>query len=69
MKLIASLALSLALLGGLAACAKEPPAAAPQTTAAEAKAGQTWICPMDKEVVSDKPADCPKCGMKLELKK
>ncbi|MGJ8677053.1 MAG: copper-transporting P-type ATPase [Akkermansiaceae bacterium] len=31
----------------------------------EAKPGQ-WTCPMDPEVVSDKPGDCPKCGMALE---
>ena len=25
-----------------------------------------WTCPMDPEVVSDKPGPCPKCGMALE---
>ncbi len=25
-----------------------------------------WICPMDPEVVSDRPGPCPKCGMALE---
>ena len=25
-----------------------------------------WICPMDPEVLSDKPGSCPKCGMALE---
>lgn len=25
-----------------------------------------YICPMDPEVVSDKPGSCPKCGMALE---
>lgn len=25
-----------------------------------------WTCPMDPEVVSDKPSRCPKCGMDLE---
>ncbi|WP_411827625.1 copper-transporting P-type ATPase [Luteolibacter sp. AS25] len=25
-----------------------------------------WTCPMDPEVISDKPGDCPKCGMALE---
>ncbi|KAB0682561.1 heavy metal translocating P-type ATPase [Aureimonas leprariae] len=33
------------------------PAAAP---------GSKWTCPMHPEVVSDGPADCPKCGMALE---
>ena len=25
-----------------------------------------WICPMDPEVLSDRPGACPKCGMALE---
>ena len=32
----------------------------------EAPAGTKYVCPMDPEVVSDKPAACPKCGMALE---
>lgn len=24
-----------------------------------------WICPMDTDVVSNKPGKCPKCGMEL----
>jgi Cu+-exporting ATPase len=28
--------------------------------------GTKYICPMDPEVVSDKPSACPKCGMALE---
>ncbi|HVZ18287.1 MAG TPA: heavy metal translocating P-type ATPase [Terriglobales bacterium] len=28
--------------------------------------GTKYICPMDPEVVSDKPGACPKCGMALE---
>lgn len=31
----------------------------------QARPGQ-WTCPMDPEVVSDQPGDCPKCGMALE---
>src|SRR5271165_531121 len=27
---------------------------------------QTYTCPMHAEVVSDKPGNCPKCGMTLE---
>jgi P-type Cu+ transporter len=34
---------------------------APQTGAV-----RQYICPMDPEVVSDKPGACPKCGMALE---
>ncbi|MDP4624652.1 MAG: copper-translocating P-type ATPase [Akkermansiaceae bacterium] len=33
--------------------------------ATKARPGQ-WTCPMDPEVISDKPSDCPKCGMALE---
>jgi hypothetical protein len=28
-------------------------------------ASATYICPMDKDVVSSKPGKCPKCGMTL----
>jgi Cu+-exporting ATPase len=37
---------------------RPPPPAAP--------AGGRWVCPMDPEVVSDRPGPCPKCGMALE---
>src|SRR5262249_50885399 len=41
--------------------APPPPAPAPQT------GGKTeYFCPMDPEVVSDRPGSCPKCGMALE---
>jgi Cu+-exporting ATPase len=30
-------------------------------------ANAKYFCPMDPEVVSDKPGSCPKCGMALEL--
>ena len=72
MRLIASLALSLALLGGLAGCSKDPPAAAATRPAAAAPAkaarAEVWICPMDQDVVADQAGSCSKCGMKLELK-
>src|SRR5881394_4064721 len=30
---------------------------------------QKYTCPMHPEVVTDRPGNCPKCGMKLILKK
>ncbi|MBI4951383.1 MAG: hypothetical protein HY908_05080 [Myxococcales bacterium] len=44
-------------------------ASAAGTTAPAASAAAGYYCPMHPEVTSDKPADCPKCGMHLEPKK
>jgi len=30
--------------------------------------GAYYTCPMHPEVQSEKPGDCPKCGMPLEIK-
>ncbi len=38
----------------------QPPAAAPTVP-------QDYVCPMDKDVRSDKPGFCPRCHMKLVL--
>ena len=38
----------------------DPPRGAP------APAGTQWICPMDPEVLEDRPGPCPICGMALE---
>lgn len=50
---------------GYAAPAGDSPTAptAGATPAAPKKGAYT--CPMDEEVRSDRPGDCPKCGMKL----
>ena len=40
----------------------------PQPSAISHQPLQQWICPMDPEVVSDRPGACPKCGMALEPK-
>lgn len=42
--------------------------AAQETTGSKAE-GEVYTCPMHPEVTSDKPGECPKCGMDLELKK
>jgi len=38
----------------------------PEPIAAQEGAAVEWVCPMDPEVVSDRPGACPKCGMALE---
>jgi Cu+-exporting ATPase len=43
----------------------EPLAALPSPPAGTAR---QYICPMDPDVVSDRPGPCPKCGMALELR-
>jgi P-type Cu+ transporter len=75
-------ALQVLTIGGLkkGTASPEPPdptavAASPRlrssdtggASAREAEAAATeWVCPMDPEVVSDRPGACPKCGMALE---
>lgn len=42
-----------------------------QTKPSNAKtqsASEQYTCPMHKDVVTDKPGKCPKCGMKLQKK-
>lgn len=47
---------------------RRDPHAQPPPTAPVAPPGAKveYICPMDPEVVSDRPGPCPKCGMALE---
>ncbi len=44
------------------------PKSQPASTETEKGALATYMCPMHPEVISDKPGNCPKCGMKLEKK-
>ncbi len=48
--------------------AEEKTAATADTSTAMLAEGEKYIyqCPMDLEILSDKPAKCPKCGMDLE---
>src|ERR1700722_4648401 len=44
-----------------------PSTAHMEAEAAAPHAGRLeYVCPMDPEIVSDKPGNCPKCGMALE---
>ncbi|MBS1811214.1 MAG: heavy metal translocating P-type ATPase [Acidobacteria bacterium] len=53
-------------LGGLGAKPKMHMSHMMPATTIAAKRGQEYFCPMDPEVISDKPGACPKCGMALE---
>lgn len=57
-------------LGRFELLGEKPPAPDTKTssTASAAAAKPVYTCPMHPEVISDKPGDCPKCGMPLELK-
>jgi hypothetical protein len=68
MRTIAALVLSLSFIVAAVGCSKSEPAPTSKAGVTAPAAGK-WICPMDKDVVADKPGNCPKCGMKLELKK
>jgi Cu+-exporting ATPase len=43
--------------------AQHPASAAPRRPE---EAATEWVCPMDPDVLSDRPGSCPKCGMALE---
>lgn len=42
--------------------------AAPADTAAAAATAVQYTCPMHPDVLSDKPGQCPQCGMELQVK-
>jgi len=62
------LIIALILIGGLVPLAAQG-AASPDVKqpAIAAPASQDYVCPMDRDVRSDKPGVCPRCGMKLVL--
>jgi Cu+-exporting ATPase len=57
-------------IGGLKRAASPPlptvPAPSPSAAVVARGSGVRYTCPMDPEVVSDRPGPCPKCGMALE---
>jgi hypothetical protein len=55
------------LLGVLLANAQQSANSASSQPAAAAPTGGDYVCPMDKDVRSDKPGLCPRCGMKMVL--
>ena len=62
----------IAIIGFLFSACNTPnsmPAATKSTTDTIQSTVAIYQCPMDKDVTSDKPGKCPKCGMDLELKK
>ena len=50
----------------LAKFAADPQKYLDSPAAAPVPAGTQWICPMDPEVLEDRPGPCPICGMALE---
>jgi hypothetical protein len=62
--LVCVMFLGFAVLNG---CKKQPPpATGGSSTTLEAK--MIYTCPMHPEITSDKPGNCPKCGMALVKK-
>ncbi|HLJ94906.1 MAG TPA: YHS domain-containing protein, partial [Gemmataceae bacterium] len=42
------------------------PSPPPPRTPEPAPTNVEYVCPMDPDVISDRPGSCPKCGMALE---
>jgi hypothetical protein len=50
-------------------CNEQPKKATESKTTTPTAIEAMYRCPMDTEVVSNKPGTCPKCGMDLEKTK
>jgi len=50
------------------ASAFEPTFNTDQVSYSDSTDTKTYTCPMHPDVISDKPGECPKCGMDLEVK-
>jgi hypothetical protein len=61
-----ALAAALILPAAITIASDNPP---PAGASPSPGAVQKYTCPMHPEILQDKPAKCPKCGMKLEPKK
>jgi Heavy metal binding domain len=48
-----------------AAPAEAAPAAAPRTTTPNPSTDLAYVCPMDRDIRSNGPGKCPRCGMEL----
>lgn len=55
------------VLGGLVAAGLNANAGSAQPPAGKAAAAKLYHCPMHPQYTSDRPGDCPICGMKLTL--
>lgn len=70
-----TLTLGVAILGVTGCNKSEPsitkdmPVATDTPATTDGNAAVKYTCPMHPEIVKDAPGNCPKCGMKLVVKK
>jgi hypothetical protein len=66
--LVASMAALIGFYSYNAAYSYEKNTQAAGNSVADSTVVKIFTCPMHPEIISEKAGDCPKCGMKLELK-